>query len=152
MANKNFTETANELIGNLSGLAERLSKTQAQMTELVAAVKTAEKDLQEKEEAARKARIERERMEKLHEMLTSDKDAAVHVGGEDERPAPAASEKETATEQQVQAKPPKAREPEAPKAEQISAKEEQPVKEEKTEPKTEAAMEKKPEIKNEAKP
>ena len=153
MANKNFTETANELIGNLSGLAERLSKTQAQMTELVTAVKTAEKGLQEKEEAARKARIERERMEKLHEMLTSDKDAAVHVGGEDERPEPVVREekKEPAAEPkpQVQAEAPKAQEPEAPKAETKPVKEEPAAKQEPIEPKTEAVMEKKPETKPE---
>ena len=87
MANKSFTEAANELLAGLSDIADRLSRYQADTAEMIDSVRSSEQRLQEKEEAARREKIERDRLARLHEMLTSDKDAAVHVGGEDESSA-----------------------------------------------------------------
>ena len=87
MANKTFTEAANELLAGLSEIADRLSRYQADTAEMIDSVRGSEQKLQEKEETARREKIERDRLARLHEMLTSDKDAAVHVGGEDESSA-----------------------------------------------------------------
>ncbi len=92
MSNKNFAETSAELTEGLAGLMERIGKAHSGVSDLITAVKSAEKTLLEKEEAERKARIERERQERLREMLLSEKDGAVHVGGSDEEAAPPAAE------------------------------------------------------------
>ena len=84
MANKSFLETAKQLHGEANVILERISATQASVTELLSNVKAAEKSLLEKEAQERRERQERERQERLRSVLASDKDLAVHVGGVDE--------------------------------------------------------------------
>ncbi len=120
MAKTNLTESANELQAGVKSLLERLALTQAAVGELLVSVRQSEGEMIEKEEFERKSREERERMERLHEMLVSDKDNVVHVGGTGEEEAeaeqaagePAAGEPEAAASAVPAAEPPKP----APKA------------------------------------
>ena len=84
MAKNNLMESANTLQEGVKNLMARLGKAQADLGEVLSAVKTAEHDLLDKEDQARKERAEQERQERLREMLASEKDLAVHVGGADE--------------------------------------------------------------------
>ena len=84
MANKDYKETVKQLREGVNALLERISASQASVTDLLTQVKAAEKSLLEKEEQERRERLERERQERLRSVLASDKDLAVHVGGIDE--------------------------------------------------------------------
>ena len=84
MANKDYKETVKQLRDGVNALLERISASQASVTDLLTQVKAAEKSLLEKEEQERRERLERERQERLRSVLASDKDLAVHVGGADE--------------------------------------------------------------------
>ena len=84
MAKNNLMESANSVLEGAGKLIERLGKVQAATGELLNSVRQAEKDLIEKEEKERREREERQRAERLREVLASDKDLAVHVGGSDE--------------------------------------------------------------------
>ncbi len=84
MAKTNLMETARSLNGSVDTLIERLGRSQTAVADLLTAVKLSESALLEKEEIERRARQERERQERLREVLSSDKDLAVHVGGDSE--------------------------------------------------------------------
>ena len=111
MANQSFMETAKQLRGDMSALLERISASQSGIGSLLSSAKAAEKALKEKEQKAERERKEKEREERLREMLASDKDLAVHVGGEDETPEPALEEpakpEDTAAEKAAEEKPAK---------------------------------------------
>lgn len=80
----NLMDTAKALNTDVDALVERLSQSQTVIADLLSAVKLSEASLLEKEETARRERQEFLRKERLREMLASDKDLAVHVGGADE--------------------------------------------------------------------
>ena len=84
MAKNSFMEMAEGLQGDVRGVLDRLTTAQSSIGNLLTAVRTAEGSLIEKEEQERKAREERQRQERLREVLASDQDLAVHVGGTDE--------------------------------------------------------------------
>ncbi len=94
MAKNNFLESANGIQKTTKELLERLSLTQSSVGELLVSVRHSESELLDKEEQKRKAREERDRMERLREMLDSDQDHAAHAGGRDDddlpQPNPAA--------------------------------------------------------------
>ncbi len=92
MAKTSLTEMAGELQAGAQALLERLDKAQTAAGELLGGVRQSEGELLEKEETARKARAEELRKERLMEMLASDQDLAVHVGGDDEETQPVAAE------------------------------------------------------------
>lgn len=84
MATTNLIDTAKALNTDVDALVERLGRSQTVIADLLSAVKLSETSLLEKEEAERRERQELVRKERLREMLASDKDLAVHVGGADE--------------------------------------------------------------------
>lgn len=84
MAKNNFLESANGIQKTTKELLERLALTQSSVGELLVSVRHSESELMDKEEQMRKAREERERMERLREMLDSDQDHAAHAGGRDD--------------------------------------------------------------------
>lgn len=84
MATTNLMDTAKALNADVDALVERLSQSQTVIADLLSAVKLSETSLLEKEETERRERQELLRKERLREMLASDKDLAVHVGGADE--------------------------------------------------------------------
>jgi len=95
MAKAKFLVTAKEMQSGTKELLERLTLTQTAVGELLVSVRHSESEMLEKEGQERKAREERERMERLREVLDSDQDLAVHIGGNDEdelETAPAAEE------------------------------------------------------------
>ena len=91
MANS-FMESAKQIREEMKKLLERANGAQTSAKELLESVKGAERDMKAKEEAAERERVERERRERLRSVLASDKDLAVHVGGNDDEaeltPAP----------------------------------------------------------------
>lgn len=84
MAKIKVTDTAKELQTRAQELLERFKKTQADVSECLQNVKRAEARLSEKEEEERKARIEKERAERLRELLSREDDLAFHVGEHEE--------------------------------------------------------------------
>ncbi len=84
MAKNNLMESASALNENIAALLERLTTSQDAVGELLSAVKTTEHEMLAREEQERKARAERERAERLREVLSATGDLAVHVGGDDE--------------------------------------------------------------------
>ncbi len=84
MAKVNIMDTAKEMEQKAKSLFDRVKGHQSGVGEKLQSVHVREKELLAKEEAARKAREERERQERLLEMLSSDQQLAVHIGGEDE--------------------------------------------------------------------
>jgi len=88
MAKNNFLESANGIQKNTKELLERLTLTQSSVGELLISVRHSESDLIEKEEQQRKAPEERERMERLRDLLDSDQDHAAHAGGRDDDELP----------------------------------------------------------------
>jgi translation initiation factor IF-2 len=177
MATVNILDAAKELEARAQTLFARLNQTHADVGETLQGVRARERELQEKEETQRQARLERERQERLMEVLSSDKDLAVHIGGDDhdhiapepepirqpqaEKPAPAPEIKSVAPEkaespakpekaEQAPAKPPVVRE-EAPKAVQRVAEEPAPVASQTVQPvQRETAQAKEPEPVKEA--
>ena len=103
MAKANIADTAKELEERAQALFARINESYADVGETLQGVRAKEKELKQKEEAERSARLERERQERLMEVLASDKDLAVHIGGDDHvpaaEPAPAPGEKEQPKEQ-----------------------------------------------------
>ena len=83
MATVNILDAAKELEARAQTLFSRISQTHADVGETLQGVRVRERELQEKEETQRQARLERERQERLMEVLSSDKDLAVHIGGDD---------------------------------------------------------------------
>ena len=138
MAKTNLMETANGLSEGINALLDRLNQTQSAVGELLGSVKQTEKEMLEKEDQERRAREERERAERLREVLASEKDLAVHVGGNDEEEhAPKAEERSqpAAPSQPVEAAP-------TPKEPAVPLHTEEPVKPEsliKPQPVAEAA-------------
>ena len=92
MATTNLMDMAKALNTDVDALVERLSQSQTVIADLLSAVKLSETSLLEKEEAERRERQELLRKERLREMLASDKDLAVHVGGVDEAEEAAGAE------------------------------------------------------------
>ncbi len=141
MAKAKFLVTAKEMQSGTKELLDRLTTTQSAVGELLVSVRHSESEMLEKEDQERKAREERERMERLREVLESDQDLAVHIGGTDddeleaeeapvkqeaaEEPKPAkaepkqeaVAEKETEKETEKEAEEPKSKPAEKPKAE-----------------------------------
>ncbi len=83
MATVNILDAAKELEARAQSLFARINQTHADVGETLQGVRVRERELQEKEETLRQARVERERQERLMEVLASDKDLAVHIGGDD---------------------------------------------------------------------
>ena len=69
MAKNNFLESANGIQKTTKELLERLSLTQSSVGELLVSVRHSESELLEKEEQKRKAREERERMERRVKLM-----------------------------------------------------------------------------------
>jgi len=124
MAKAKFLVTAKEMQSGTRELLDRLTLTQSAVGELLVSVRHSESEMLEKEEQERKAREERERMERLREVLESDEDLAVHIGGNDEdeleaaaAPAetPAAEEPKPEQEPKKEAEKPKDEPAEQPK-------------------------------------
>ncbi len=84
MAKAKFLVSAKEMQSGTKELLERLTTTQSAVGELLVSVRHSESEMLEKEIQERKAREERERMERLREVLESDQDLAVHIGGTDD--------------------------------------------------------------------
>ena len=138
MAKAKFLETAKEMQSGTKELLERLALSQSAVGELLVSVRHSESEMLEKEGQERKAREERERMERLREVLESDQDLAVHIGGsDDDEPEVAVApqaEAVTVTEApEPKTEPQKA--PEAPKSESAETPKSEPVEK----PKAEAA-------------
>ncbi len=131
MAKSNLMETATELKEGVGTLLDRLGRSQSRVTELLDAVKQAERGMLEKEELARRALAEQQRAERLREMLASDKDLAVHVGGDDDehesfdmpeaKAEPAPKQAEPTAEKQAAPSEQPAASASAPAAEPVSA-------------------------------
>ncbi len=157
MAKVNIVDAAKELEERAQALFSRISQSHADVGETLQGVRVKERELRAKEEAERTARMERERQERLMEVLSSDRDLAVHIGGDDSVFEDAPKEKKTEQPKQpvaasekpaekAEAKPvEKAAEAPAPKSqepvkEQPAVRQEAPVavqKEAVPEPKTE---------------
>ena len=88
MPQTNLMETAKGLSVDVDALIERLAASQTVIANLLEAIKDSETSLLAKEGAERRERQERERKERLREVLASDKDLAVHVGGTEETEEP----------------------------------------------------------------
>ena len=132
MAKTNLIETANGLSEGIGGLIERLSKSQAGIEELLGTVRQTEKEMLEKEDAQRRLREEQERAERLREVLASEGDLAVHVGGPDEdipEAEPVSAEAAPSAPAAVSGEKPDARQAEAApeKAEEAPAKQAEPA-------------------------
>ncbi len=131
----NFSELAKSLRSDMQELLDRADGARGEAGGLLDAAKAAEENLVDRERQQRKEQLERERAERLAELLNSDKDLAVHVGGEEE-PVPAPESKpapvvETKSEPAAEVKPaPVVEAKPAPVAEPASA----PVVEAKSEP------------------
>ncbi len=114
MAKVKVNDFAKELEAQAAELFERIKTTQGEVSDALQNVRRAEGRLKEKEEAQHKERIEREKKERLMEVLASDVDLAFHVGAPDhdeteEKPVAQKTEKKTEV---------KAEEPPAAKAEE----------------------------------
>ncbi len=110
MAKVNIVDAAKELEERAQALFSRINQSHADVGETLQGVKVKERELRAKEEAERAARLERERQERLMEVLSSDRDLAVHIGGDDsvfeDAPAqkkPQEKHEEPAKEQPVKA-------------------------------------------------
>ena len=84
MAKASIVEAAKELEVRAQELFARISQYQLAVGETLQGVREREHELLAKEEAVRLERLEQERQERLLEMLSSDKELAVHIGGVDE--------------------------------------------------------------------
>ena len=84
MAKASIVEAAKELEVRAQELFARISQYQLAVGETLQGVREREHELLAKEEAERLERLEQERQERLLEMLSSDKELAVHIGGVDE--------------------------------------------------------------------
>ncbi len=171
MAKVNIVDAAKELEERAQALFSRINQSHADVGETLQGVRVKERELRAKEEAERSARLERERQERLMEVLSSDRDLAVHIGGDDSVFEDAPKEKKAEPSKQHAApsekhaeKAEKAEEKSAPKAAEAPVqKPQEPVKEQpavrqeapvelKSEPKTELKAEPKSESKAEPKP
>ena len=114
MAKNNFLESANGIQKNTKDLLERLSNTQNAVGELLVSVRHSESEFLDKEEQKRKAREERDRMERLRDLLDSDQDHAAHAGGRDDEDMPEA--KPVVKEEKPVPTPPAAEKAEKPSA------------------------------------
>ncbi len=85
MAKASIVEAAKELEVRAQALFARISQYQADVGETLQGVREREHQLLEKEEVQRLERLEHERQERLLEVLSSDKELAVHIGGTDEQ-------------------------------------------------------------------
>ena len=89
----NFMDSAKEMRDNLQQLFGRLETVRTDTSTLLDAARVAEDALIERQTQQERERQERERAERLQQLLSSDGDLAVHVGGKDEphveEPAPA---------------------------------------------------------------
>lgn len=84
MAKVKITDAAKELQDQAQALFERIKQAQTDMSASLQSVKRAEGRLAEKEEAERKARIEKEKADRLREVLAQEGHLAFHVGEQDE--------------------------------------------------------------------
>ena len=84
MAKQKMMDTAKELEREAQSLFERIKKTQDALGETLSAIRSAEGRLTQKEQQEAKARAERERAERLRELLEREDDLAFHVGTPDE--------------------------------------------------------------------
>ncbi|MBR0025978.1 MAG: translation initiation factor IF-2 [Clostridia bacterium] len=83
MAKAKIVDSAKQLEVQAKELFERMKKAQGDMNAALQNVRRAEGVLNEKEEQIRKEREEKEKQERLREILASDADLAVHVGDEE---------------------------------------------------------------------
>lgn len=130
MAKPNVSETAKDLQKRVQVMLERIGQDHAQVMETLSSVSDSERALKEKEERETHERIERERKERLLQVLNSDQDLAVHIGGtdEDEEFVPVPPQPEEKVDQPAEA-PPNAEESPAAEAEEVPATvEEKPAK------------------------
>ena len=114
MAKVNIVDAAKELEERAQALFSRINQSHADVGETLQGVRTKERELRAKEDAERAARLERERQERLMEVLSSDRDLAVHIGGDDSVFEDAPKEKK--------AEPPKHAAPSDKPAEKVEAK------------------------------
>ncbi|MEA5059782.1 MAG: translation initiation factor IF-2 [Candidatus Pelethousia sp.] len=120
MAKMKVIDTAKELEAQAQTLFERIKKTQDALGETLTALRSAEGKLTQKEQQEAKERADREKAERLRELLDREGDLAFHVGEPDvteapESPAPV-----------VESAPP-APAPEAPAAAEQTRKVEEPA-------------------------
>ncbi len=109
MAKVNIVDAAKELEERAQALFSRINQSHADVGETLQGVKVKERELRAKEEAERAARLERERQERLMEVLSSDRDLAVHIGGDDSvfEDAPAQKKLQEKHEEPVKEQPAK---------------------------------------------
>ena len=94
----NYFDTAKELREDLQVLLSSVDSTKTCIGKLLDSARLFEGQMIDKEEAAKAARLEQERKERLASLLAGDADLAVHVGGEEETP-------ESASEQAASSEP-----------------------------------------------
>ncbi|MDL2217567.1 translation initiation factor IF-2 [Christensenellaceae bacterium OttesenSCG-928-M15] len=81
MAKPNVLDTVKNLEARTKSIFERVSQYHASVGDTLQDVRSSERSLKEKEERERQERLERERQERLMQMLNSEQDLAVHIGG-----------------------------------------------------------------------
>lgn len=81
-----FMEAARQIKEGAQQLMQELTTSKESVSQLLTAAKAGESRLIDKERQARKELQEKLRAERLQQILNSDGDLAVHVGGEDETP------------------------------------------------------------------
>jgi translation initiation factor IF-2 len=115
MAKAKVIDTAKELEGQAQVLFERIKQTQDALGETLGALRNAEGRLVQKEQQAERERVEREKAERLRELLASEGDLAFHVGEPEEYvpEAPAQTPAQAAGEPKPQAEAPVAGQPAA---------------------------------------
>ncbi len=135
MANKTM-DSAREFETRAKQLLERVKKMQGDLSSALQSVKKAEGELIDKEKRAEKERIERERAERLREVLSSEGDLAYHIGSDDDEAESKAAEPEKAPEAPAEA--PKA------KSEPVKPAEPEQKAEKKPEPKPAQSVQQRP--------
>ena len=115
-------DTAKELEAQAKELFERMKGLQGDLSETLGAVRSAEGMLAEKEKTEAKARAEREKADRLRDILASDENLAFHVGEEPEAVEAAVIEETRVQEPAHEAAKADAPQDVAPKSEEPSPK------------------------------
>ncbi|MDD3401575.1 MAG: translation initiation factor IF-2 [Eubacteriales bacterium] len=110
---KTFSDNANSVLDSIQELLTHVGSVRSDIAALLDAAKNAEQQQLKKEQQQRKELLEQERAKRLKEMLESENDSAVHVGGdeptyEEEEVAetPTVTEVPAAVEEPKQEEPP----------------------------------------------